>query len=316
MTEEVQYDISDREEWQELDLPTKMEVLKATVTVPEVAQLAGLEVDEGDKIVSPWNPGENTPSCHLYDDHAFCYSTGRWGDIFDLVEALNPDLAELTPGQRLGKIVHMIWQRAVSVGKEYGDVEASQPRVLQDFTADLFERTHPVTEFIGLYLPGEYWVRRNEAGDILVPHRCGDGTDDHVYGVKVRWASGGKGSWAGSQFTHRLYNPYGYTINATQKAAVVCEGESDAWALEWSAGLHADVFAMPAGAKNWRDHWLEDLEPYDRVLVCMDNDRTGAEASDKLCRKIGWGRAEKLRVPQLFNDCREAIAAGWRPEVK
>ena len=60
---------------------------------------------------------------------------------------------------------------------------------------------------------------------------------------------------------------------------------------------------------------MEDLDRYDKVWLCMDNDKAGEAARDKLTRKIGFLKVEHLRVPQLYSDAREAIAAGWRPSL-
>lgn len=304
--DEKKIDLSDPDEWEAMEFLDKVEAIRATVTVPEVAQLLGLEADEGDKIPSPWNPDERTPSCHLYEDHFFDYSSGRGGDIFDLVMALNPDRY-----RDLGTAVWALWRRAVEVGKEYGDVEGSQPRELQDFT-DRLPPT-PFVDMIGLKVPEEFGCRIDAEGNIVIPHRDPDG----VYGVKVRWANGGKGSWAGSQFTHRLYDPWGWNSGRSPaRVAVLCEGESDAWALNSVLfPTHADVFALPSGVGTWREHWLEDLGCYDRVYVCTDNDQAGKNARDKLMLKVGYARAHRLDVPQLFGDAREAIDAGWKPTL-
>ena len=96
---------------------------------------------------------------------------------------------------------------------------------------------------------------------------------------------------------------------------MITEGESDAWALIWATARSVDVLALPSGSSSWKDHWLDDLTCYDRVLLCMDNDRAGKQALDKLLLKVGYSRAEPLRVPQLYTDAREAVEAGWRPEV-
>jgi hypothetical protein len=47
--------------------------------------------------------------------------------------------------------------------------------------------------------------------------------------------------------------------------------------------------------------------------LALDNDRAGVQATDKVTRKIGWDRVERLKVPALHNDVREAIQAGWKP---
>lgn len=304
--EEFKVDISDLDEWHELPFLDRVAVLRETVTVPEVAELLGLEADEGDKIPSPWNPDERTPSCHLYEDHFYDYSTGRGGDIFDLVMALNPD--EYPELKHAVKAIH---ERAVRAGKEYGDVEGSKPRERCDFTHQLPPAIQTYQDPIDLFIRPEYGCIM-DSGDLLVPHRDHDG----VYGVKVRFANGGKGSWGGSQFMTRLYDPFGWAPgHFPAPVAVICEGESDCWALTHVLQGRADVYALPSGAGSWRDHWVDDLGSYNRVLVCMDNDDAGRRARDKVLLRVGYSRAERLDVPQLYGDAREAIKAGWRPSV-
>jgi hypothetical protein len=299
--ENADFDLA--EDWAGLSFEDKITALKATVTVPEVASLMGIEADEGDKIPSPWNPTERTPSCHLYDDHFYDYGTGKGGDIFDLVIALNP-------GTTLAQAVQAIKQRAVSVGKQYGDVESAVPRELLDFGPQL-AGFGDLFDFNGLVLP-KGWAKIDDQQNIYIPHR----EPARTYGVKVRWAAGGKSSWAGSQYSHRLYDPWGWSAGYVPNTRVVlCEGESDCWALYLALHEHADVLALPSGAGTWKDHWLDDLGPYNRVYVCMDNDRAGKIAKDKLMLKVGYSRAERLDVPQLFNDAREALAAGWVPSL-
>jgi hypothetical protein len=300
MTDENRIDLV--EDWDSLSVPEKVEAMKQTVTVPEVAELLGLEVGFDGKIVSPFNPDERTPSCHLYDDHFYDYSTGRWGDLFDLLMAFDP-------GLKMSQAVNKIRMRAVKVGKQHGDVEAEKPRELLDFSTR--------TEW-GLYQDSDLHIRYEYdtsmlEGDLLVPHR----EPGRVYGVKVRGRDG-KGSWAGSQFTHRLYDPMGWSKSYfPAPIAVICEGESDCWALRSVPYVEhqADVYALPSGSSCWRDHWLKDLECYGDVRVCMDNDRAGQQARDKLIRKIGYDRCLELKVPQLYGDAREAIDAGWRPKL-
>ncbi len=290
------------EDWADLEFIDKVAALRATITVPEVVELFGIEATEGDKIPSPYNPDERTPSCHLYDDHWFDYSTGKGGDIFDLVMILDERKPELKDAVR---ILH---QGAVRCGKQYGDVETKQPRQLMDMSAGL--TFQPVANWEGLDVRA-FGLQRDGQGNIYVPHR----EPGLTYGVKVRYARGMKGSWAGSQYAHRLYDPLGWERMPHHSSVIICEGESDSWALlnVLDAFDTCDVLALPSGAGTWRDHWLDDLVSYNTVYVCMDNDRAGQDARDKLTRAIGWDRVEYLRVPQLFNDARAAIAAGWRP---
>ena len=280
-----------------------IELVKQTVTVPEVAELLGLEPNSQDKIFSPYNPDEKTPSCHLYDDHFWDFSSGKGGDVVDLVQAVDPSIS-------WPRAVKMLWTRALQVGKEPGDVEQQPVRTVVDFTAEFeaktrYVETHPWAEQIGCSLPAT--VRESGEG-LLIAHRDQDG----IYGVKVRSIDGAKSSWPGSQFTKRLYHPFGHSyIIPGSGVAVITEGESDCWHVNHILAGTAEVFALPSGAQSWKDEWLKDLEPYERIVLIMDNDRSGQQALDKLTRKIGWLRVEQVRVPQLYNDVREAVLAGW-----
>jgi hypothetical protein len=291
-------------DWSEAQ-PT-IELLKQTITVPEVAEMLGLEPNSAGKITSPFNPDERTPSLHLYEDHWYDFSTGKHGDAIDLVQVYDP---EMTVPVALQKI----WYRALRAGREPGDVEKLPVRQVQDFTEELAYR-HARQEALsdGTPIPANCRIEGMD-GSLLIPHADQDG----VYGVKVRHASGKKDAWPGSQFTKRLYDPHGWdpedwTYRGAQ-ACIITEGESDCWAVR-SFNL-APTFALPSGSSSWKDSWLEDLEPFTKVYLCMDNDRAGDAARDKLTRKIGYLKVEQLRVPPLYNDAREAIAGGWKPSL-
>jgi hypothetical protein len=296
-------------DWAE-ERPT-IELVKATVTVPEVAQLLGYDVDAGDKIPSPWNPEERTPSCHLYDDHFYDYSTGKGGDCIDLLMLHDPEAT-------IDSALWQLWRRALRAGLEPGHVETQKPRELENFVGRIqqYEFVEAVYD-----LPTHGVFRDPFTSDLFVAHWVGQqppegGPDEFVYGVKVRYRDGAKGAWPGSQFMHKLYSPVGWNpehMVAGAHTAVICEGESDSWAMRQQVGELADVFALPSGAGSWKDHWLEDLEQYSTIYLCFDNDRAGQQALEKVTRKIGHERAHELRVPQLYNDAREAIGAGWRP---
>lgn len=303
-------DASDPDEWNSLSLEDRITFLKGTVTVEDVAGLLGLEVNSQNKIFSPYNPDERTASCAIWDDHYWCFSTGQGGDIFDLVKAV-------TGEQSLPSIVRAIKDRAIRAGLEYGQVEQQQPRQVHDFTAQLEGAGTPMRAIeLGdyTYVVDSYGLRQTPEGDVLVPHR----RDGVTYAVKVRYRSGGKGAWAGSVPSAHLYASTGQPLPNPGLVAVLCEGESDCWAMEHAlqrSGQRAQVFALPSGAATWKDHWKEELDQYETVYVCMDNDRAGKQAADKIIRKIGWGKAKELKVPQLRNDVREAVETGWTPDL-
>lgn len=299
-------------DWSE-EQPT-IELLKQTITMHEVVELLGYEVGSDNKITSPWNPDERTPSCHVYEDHIYDYSTGNHADIIDLVMILDPEITNISTA------IWLLWNKALRAGKEPGDVEREPLKSVVDFTDDwpshiMWDRFMWERE-IGCPLPfptlcledtsnGQTFQPSN---NLLIAHRDADG----IYGVKVRTRAGAKSAWPGSQFTKRLYHPFGHDyIYPGPGIAVITEGESDCWHVQHLISGSAEVFALPSGAGSWKDSWLEDLEPYERVVLIMDNDAAGKQARDKLERKIGFLRVEHEFVPQLYSDVREAVAAGW-----
>lgn len=294
------------------------ELVKATITTAEVAELYGFEISSSGKIPSLSNPDERTPSLHVYADDGgwYDFSAGKGGDVIDFVMAVE--------GCTFSQAMWRLWRKALKAGREPGDVDKQPARAIMDFTEQLNQyhvsspAKHGWEDRLGLPLPhGCVAVPVAPegydllTGDLLIPHRDAEG----VYGVKVRSVDGSKSAWPGSIFTKRLYDPHGWDSLNGGYECVITEGESDCWALLTDWGHGVDVFALPAGAGTWKDHWLKDLECYERIWICMDNDRAGEAARQKITSKVGHLRAEQLRVPPLYNDAREAIAAGWRPSL-
>lgn len=291
------------------------ELARSLITAFEAAELLGFEPDGQNRICSPAQPDHHRNNLALYegDGGAHDFFTGEGGDVIWFVQYMTGK----TFSQALTAIIH----KALKAGREPGDVEKQSVRQVMDFTEalekEIGDKYFRVYETIN-----NPWEDLNHPRNclwdwmpdtLLIPHQDQDG----VYGVKVRHSNGRKEAWPGSQFTKRLYDPRGWPTWAhvpPGDSCVVAEGESDCWALD-SALVSTVVYALPSGASCWKDHWLKDLEPFDKVWLCMDNDAAGKAARDKLARKIGHLRVEHLRVPDLFNDAREAIQAGWRPEL-
>jgi len=302
------FDFEDDDDWNALDLAEKATMLKTTITMTELVELCGHDVQK-DKVRPPWNPTERTPSTHLYEDHFYDYGSGKHGDIFDWIA--EEDIATGEEPRPLKKAVSYVRRLALRGGKEPGDVEVQPIRSLENLVHDM--PYEAVTELLGLNVQW-YGLRRDPDGTVYVPHFEPHAFGDVVYGIKLRHPDGKKSSVPGSQFTHRLYHPYGWRHLHLGAQAVIVEGESDSWAMTPKMNqFGVDVFALPSGAGAWKDHWLQDLEPYHQILLCFDNDKAGKQALEKVTRKVGFDRAKELRVPQLYNDVREAVAAGWEP---
>ncbi len=63
-------DFADDEEWDSLSIDEKISVIKSTIEMADLVELCGRDVVR-DKVRPPWNPGERTPSTHLYSDHFY-----------------------------------------------------------------------------------------------------------------------------------------------------------------------------------------------------------------------------------------------------
>lgn len=290
-----------------MDLMGKVEYLKTSVSPADVADMFGFEV-AGGKILSPFHPDERTPSCHLYEDHWFDYASGNGGDVIDLAIRLS--------GKPWGVVINMLGTGAEASDFEPGRVRKAAKAEPVDLTEAYNGMAMPRTPVDALAFPlagvntGDLSDRVwsfDSMGNVLIPHRSEVG----IHGIKIRYRDGGKGAVPGSQFGHALYAPFSGCAHNT---AVLTEGESDCWAL-WQTGIFAEVMALPSGAGLWRDAWLEQLARYEKVYTAFDNDRAGKEATEKVRRAVGWGRWKELPVPQLYNDVREAITAGWNPKL-
>lgn len=306
------FDWEDSDDWRALSIPEKAEMLKTAVTMTDVVELYGRDA-VNDKVRPPWNSIERTPSTHLYEDHFFDYGSGRHGDIFDWVG--EEFIAEGGEPPGLGARISQIRRLALRGGLEPGDVDVVPVRKLENLDFHLMtDSTEPV-DVLGLPTRTYGTVVDRTTGDVLVPHwESLEGGSYLVYGIKIRGADGRKRSIPGSQFTHRLYHPTGWA-NVGYTTCVITEGESDCWAMREKMPFGVDVFALPSGSSSWKDEWLNDLIHYPEIRLCFDNDRAGKQALDKITRKVGFDRVKELRVPQLYNDAREAIEAGWEPSL-
>lgn len=293
----------------DMELQEKIDLIRSSLTPLDLADMFELPVTR-DKITSPFNPTERTPSCHLFLDGWFDYSTGKHGDVIDLYRALS--------GAGLGRAVNRLLEGAQRMDAD-PDRVVRKPVELPDLTekfdigrggvgsaATWAERLKPISPSFLTTLASSDRLGIRPGGDMWIPHWH----DGVVRGIKVRSASGAKSAVPGSTFACGLYSPF----DGTGSVAVITEGESDCWAL-CDARLGVQVLALPGGAGVWRDSWLPSLEQYDTIYTAFDNDRAGRQATEKVRKAIGWGCWRELVVPQLFNDVRAAMAAGWTPKL-
>lgn len=274
-----------------------------------ITALTGDIVPQNRKITSMFNPDENTPSMHVYDDHFHDFSTGKSGDVIELIQIVK----------------HCNFATAIEYLEEEADVERLPIRVHIEKRKDVFQMPDllyydghmrtviPSPKGVNLdtwdwmFEKGILGVRRDDSAVAVIHYDAETGRPN---GVKYRHPDGLKTAEPGSEFSKSLY---WVKSEPMAKSCVILEGESDLWAWMGWADECPQLFALPCGAGTWRDEWLKTLERFDHIWICMDNDAAGLRARDKIALKVGYGRAEFVKLPQLYNDVRAAIIEDWVP---
>jgi hypothetical protein len=283
------------------------------IPMVEVLELLGLDVPgRSGKIPSPFHD-ERTPSCHIYPDHWFDYSTGQGGDQLDLIIAVTGKpwrtAARMLANGEFSRVERR--ERTVEVpdftdrffAGSVGVFEAPNYKELKDWVARYWRGT------IGLHILDLAVCRVSRDGHGLwIPHW----DDSRLCGVKVRAiGSGAKTGFKGSRYVH-LWWQGGYT---GQPTVVLCEGETDAMALVQRLGgeAAARVLALPSGASTWRPAWADALAAHDTIVLMLDNDEAGRKAADRIKTDLLNRDRRIIDVVPPHGDVVDSLAAGWEP---
>lgn len=109
-----------------------------------------------------------------------------------------------------------------------------------------------------------------------------------------------------------------------KKKIVVVEGEEDAIVLAQS-GVR-NVVSLPDGAHasyKTRKPWLDDLEKFEEIVICLDADTAGRKGADALAEVLGRTRCRIVEYPLIYTadgktqlkDACEFAAAGHLAEL-
>jgi len=98
-----------------------------------------------------------------------------------------------------------------------------------------------------------------------------------------------------------------HTLSSKDDFVVVTEGELDVLALN-SYGYQNNVVSGTTGAAtNWKEEWLNILEPYKGFYLWYDSDAAGEDGAKKLAEKLGKYRC--FRVKSKEKDVGEILQA-------
>lgn len=94
------------------------------------------------------------------------------------------------------------------------------------------------------------------------------------------------------------------------RICIICEGEIDAMTF-FQMGLPA--FSVPfgggSGAKQqWIDYEFENLERFEEIILCLDNDEAGKEAAKEIANRLGIERCRLAKLP--YKDANECLKNG------
>jgi twinkle protein len=93
-------------------------------------------------------------------------------------------------------------------------------------------------------------------------------------------------------------------VDKSETTLIITEGEIDA--MTWHTWGYRNAVSIPAGAQNdgWIDWDWENLEPYQTIYLCFDNDEAGIPAMIKAAKRLGVHRCRLIKLPHKdSNEC-------------
>jgi len=98
----------------------------------------------------------------------------------------------------------------------------------------------------------------------------------------------------------------------TSAEVLIAEGELDVLAL-YQYGYQTNCVSGTAGASaNWKESWLDLLEPYSSFVLCYDDDEAGEAGAKKLSTKLGDYRCSRAKFPH--NDANDCLMLGVKTQ--
>lgn len=97
-------------------------------------------------------------------------------------------------------------------------------------------------------------------------------------------------------------------VDKESTTLIITEGEIDA--MSWHAWGYQNAVSIPAGAQNdqWIDWDWDNLEPYQTIYICFDNDEAGIPAAIKAAKRLGSHRCRIVKLPK--KDSNECLQGG------
>lgn len=99
-------------------------------------------------------------------------------------------------------------------------------------------------------------------------------------------------------------------IPSSAREVTICEGELDALSLfDYGFPALSVPFGGGTGAKHeWIENEFENLERFDTIFICMDNDKAGKDAAKEIIERLGSHRCRLVNLPA--KDANECLKQG------
>ena len=99
-------------------------------------------------------------------------------------------------------------------------------------------------------------------------------------------------------------------IDPKARTVVICEGEIDAMSLKQ---IGVDALSVPFGAgggekQSWIENEYDNLEIFDAVFLCMDQDEEGRKATAEIAERLGRHRCRVVDIG--YKDANDALKDG------
>lgn len=297
--------------WSELRKSASAEITPAEakqLPIAFVLEKAGVQLEgTGDGVLHaccPFHP-DSSPSFDVYGEKLErwgCFPCGLSGDVLDLIMKLNAGMT--FPGAlawanvALREMADTGWKGPTIGTKKKLDIEAVRARV----TASRIAQTGAIDAFLeakqgvspGLSMDAaylrEFFGLGEEGANITIPYW--DRAHQPVT-MKYRTADTKPISVAGSSFGGVLYAEWlDYDLT---KPVVLCEGESDVWAVHHAVSDTHAVLGLPTGAGSHPKQ--AELLKGRTVLLAFDGDVAGRASRIKWMLALNELGCEVLLVP-------------------
>lgn len=220
----------------------------------------------------------------VYTDHTYCFSCSKrhWND--GRVET------DLTPFERRP-------ERMIEI-VESGKIREIADRCLTEETCRKFGVRSLVKDH---RIQKHFYCYYNKAGEKVAE--------------KTRIVDTKQFFWTGSQDNLQLFGAQ--CQPTTGRAVVISEGEADCMSLWQALGGRTVCVSVPNGCKSFKaikDNY-EYLDKFDSIVLCMDGDKAGREATEKMVQYLPQKKVKIMRMPEDMKDPNEFLKAGKVQEL-